>query len=78
MTLAAETGAPIALDGTRKPRGSLTRARIRWVIAVLVLVFAVVIGRLAYLGSVVTDDTIEGRHATRSRRRDRPFLIEMD
>ncbi len=52
--------APIALDGTRKSRGNLTKARIRWVIAALVVVFAIVMGKLIQLGSVVTDQTIEG------------------
>ena len=51
----------IAIDGTRKSRGNLTRARIRWVTVALVLVFAVVMGRLIQLGSVVPDTTIEGR-----------------
>lgn len=59
MALITETS--IALDGTRKSRGNLTKARIRWVIAALVIVFAVVMGRLIQLGTVVTDTTIEGR-----------------
>ena len=61
MALANEAAAPIALVGTRKSRGNLTKARIRWVIAILAIVFAVVMGRLIQLGSVVTDSTIEGR-----------------
>jgi cell division protein FtsI (penicillin-binding protein 3) len=61
MALVTEGLSPIALDGTRKSRGNLTRARIRWVIAVLAVVFAVVGGRLIQLGAVVTDSTIEGR-----------------
>jgi cell division protein FtsI (penicillin-binding protein 3) len=61
MALANESFAPIALDGTRKSRGNLTKARIRWVIAVLGVVFAIVGGRLVQLGAVVTDSTIEGR-----------------
>lgn len=59
--MALITEAPIALDGTRKSRGNLTKARIRWVIAALVVVFGVVMGRLVYLGSIVTDQTIEGQ-----------------
>ena len=51
----------IALDGTRKSRGNLTRARIRWVIAALAIVFAVIMGRLIQIGSVVTDTAIEGQ-----------------
>ena len=50
----------IALQGARKVRGDLTKARIRWVVAVLFLVFAVVAGRLVQLGLVVSDTTIEG------------------
>ena len=57
----AEGFAPIALDGARQARGKLTRARIRWVIAALFAIFAIVAGRLVQLGLVVTDDTIEGR-----------------
>jgi cell division protein FtsI (penicillin-binding protein 3) len=55
------TEATIALDGTRKSRGNLTKARIRWVIAALLVVFGVVMGRLVYLGMIVTDQTIEGQ-----------------
>jgi cell division protein FtsI (penicillin-binding protein 3) len=61
MAVATEGSAPIALVGTRKARGNLTTARIRWVIAVLALAFAVVGGRLVQLGSVVADTTIEGQ-----------------
>ncbi|MGV3490478.1 MAG: peptidoglycan D,D-transpeptidase FtsI family protein [Devosia sp.] len=50
----------ISLDGGRKSRGNLTKARIRWVIAVLVLVFGVVGFRLVQLGATVTDSTIDG------------------
>jgi cell division protein FtsI (penicillin-binding protein 3) len=60
MTAITEFAAGIALDGARKSRGSLTKARIRWVMAVLMLMFAVVAGRLVQLASVTTDTTIEG------------------
>ena len=50
MALLSEGSAPIALDGTRKSRGNLTKARIRWVILALVLVFGTVAGRLIQLG----------------------------
>jgi len=50
----------ISLDGGRKSRGNLTKARIRWVIAALILVFGVVGGRLIQLGTTVSDSTIEG------------------
>lgn len=59
MAIVTETS--IALDGTRKARGNLTKARIHWVMAVLILVFAVVMGRLVYLGSIVTDPAIDGQ-----------------
>ena len=52
---------PIALDGARKVRRHLTKARIRWVIVVLLLIFAAVAGRLVQLGMVVQDNSIEGR-----------------
>ncbi|RYE71841.1 MAG: penicillin-binding protein 2, partial [Hyphomicrobiales bacterium] len=61
MALLSEGAAPIALDGARKSRGNLTKARIRWVILALAIVFATVAGRLIQLGSVVTETTIEGR-----------------
>ncbi|HEY9010368.1 MAG TPA: penicillin-binding protein 2 [Devosia sp.] len=61
MALLSEGAAPIALDGARKSRGNLTKARIRWVIFALVLVFGVVGARLVQLGSVVTETTIEGQ-----------------
>jgi cell division protein FtsI (penicillin-binding protein 3) len=52
---------PIAVDGARKQRRGLTRARIRWVIVVLILMFCTVAGRLIQLGLVVPDTSIEGR-----------------
>ena len=61
MAIISEGSAPIALDGGRKARGNLTKARIRWVIAALAIVFAVVAGKLIQLGTVVVDSTIEGR-----------------
>jgi cell division protein FtsI (penicillin-binding protein 3) len=51
----------IAFDGARKIRRHLTKARIRWVIVALLLIFAVVCGRLVQLGMVVQDNTIEGQ-----------------
>ena len=53
--------APIAFDGTRKVSRYLTKARIRWVIIGLVLIFGAVAGRLVQLGMVVQDNTIEGQ-----------------
>ena len=53
--------APIAFDGARKVRRHLTKARIRWVIAALLLIFGAVAGRLVQLGLVVQDNTIEGQ-----------------
>jgi len=58
MALISE--ASILLDGGRVSRGNLTKARIRWVIAALLLVFAIVAGRLIQLGATITDATIEG------------------
>src|SRR5690606_11372805 len=60
MAITSEDSAPIALDGTRKSRGNLTKARIRWVILALCIGFAVIGGRLVQLGSVVTDSSSEG------------------
>lgn len=51
----------ISFDGARKTRRHLTKARIRWVIVTLVLIFAAVGGRLVQLGMVVQDNTIEGQ-----------------
>jgi cell division protein FtsI (penicillin-binding protein 3) len=61
MAIISEGAAPIALDGGRKARANLTKARIGWVIVGLALVFAVVAGRLVQLGAVITDSTIEGQ-----------------
>lgn len=54
-------GPTISLDGARKARGNLTRARIRWMVLALVLGFGAVGGRLAQLGMIVPDSTIEGQ-----------------
>lgn len=60
MAIITEGAETISLDGGRKARGNLTKARIRWVIVALVLVLGTVGGRLIQLGTVVTDSTIEG------------------
>ncbi|MGV8955497.1 MAG: peptidoglycan D,D-transpeptidase FtsI family protein [Cypionkella sp.] len=61
MAIITEDFAPtIALDGTRKVRGNMTQARIRWVILAIVLGFATVGGRLVQLGMIVPDTSIEG------------------
>jgi cell division protein FtsI (penicillin-binding protein 3) len=51
----------IALDGARKARGTLTRARINWMMIAIVLGFLLVGGRLIQLGMVETDTSIEGQ-----------------
>ncbi len=56
-----DLGSTIALDGARKARGNLTRARIRWMVVAMVLGFTMVGGRLVQLGFVETDSTIEGQ-----------------
>jgi cell division protein FtsI (penicillin-binding protein 3) len=61
MAALAEGNGPISLDGSRKARRSLTKARIRWVIAALILVFGAVSARLVQLGLVEQDNTIEGQ-----------------
>jgi len=61
MASVTEGFAPIALEGGQKARGNLTKARIRWVIAALLVVFGIVGGRLVQLGTVVQDSTIEGQ-----------------
>ncbi len=61
MTLTADFGSTISIDGARKARGTLTRARIRWMMVALVLGFGLVGGRLIQLGMVVKDQTIEGQ-----------------
>lgn len=62
MAIANEDfGRTIALEGSRKVRGNLTQARIRWMILALVLGFGLVGGRLVQLGMVVPDTTIEGQ-----------------
>lgn len=61
MAIITEGSAPIALDGGRKARGNLTKARIRWAIAALAIVFGIVGAKLIQVGTVVVDSTIEGR-----------------
>ncbi|HEX4298547.1 MAG TPA: penicillin-binding protein 2 [Devosia sp.] len=61
MAAIEEGSLPIAVDGARKLRGHLTRLRIRWVILILLAMFAAVAGRLIQLGMVVKENTIEGR-----------------
>jgi cell division protein FtsI (penicillin-binding protein 3) len=61
MTAIGEAGMTIALEGARKTRRHLTKARIRWVIVALVLMFGAVAGRLVQLGLVEQDNTIEGQ-----------------
>ncbi len=51
----------ITLEGARKQRGTLTQARIRWMMLAIVIGFALVGGRLVQLGMVETDQTIEGQ-----------------
>ncbi|MDB5527694.1 MAG: penicillin-binding protein 2 [Devosia sp.] len=61
MAITADDFAPtIALDGTRKVRGNMTQARLRWVILAIVLGFATVGGRLVQLGMIQPDNSIEG------------------
>jgi cell division protein FtsI (penicillin-binding protein 3) len=61
MAALTEAGDSIALDGARKLRRNLTKARIRWVIAALILIFGAVAARLVQLGLVEQDNTIEGQ-----------------
>ena len=61
MAVTAEFGSTISLDGARKARGTLTQARIRWMIFALVLGFSLVGGRLVQLGLVESDQSIEGQ-----------------
>jgi len=58
MALISETS--ILLDGGRVSRSNLTKARIRWVIVALLLVFATVTGRLIQIGATITDSSIDG------------------
>src|SRR5690606_11427647 len=62
MAIANEGFSPIiSLDGARKQRGSLTQARIRWMILGLFIGFGLVGGRLVQLGMMETDQRIEGQ-----------------
>ncbi len=61
MAMITEPNPTITLEGARISRGNLTRARIRWVILALLIMFGIVGGRLIQLGSVVADSTIEGQ-----------------
>lgn len=61
MAIAEDFTPTISIEGSRKARGNLTQARIRWMILAIVLGFALVGGRLVQLGMVETDTTIEGQ-----------------
>lgn len=62
MALASDVFSPtISLEGSRKQRGNLTQARIRWMMLALVVGFGLVGGRLVQLGMVEADQTIEGQ-----------------
>lgn len=62
MALASDIFSPtISLEGSRKQRGNLTQARIRWMMLALVVGFGLVGGRLVQLGMVEADQTIEGQ-----------------
>jgi cell division protein FtsI (penicillin-binding protein 3) len=62
MALLSEDSVPtISLVGTRKARGSLTQARIRWMVLALLMGFGLVGGRLMQLGLTETDSSIEGQ-----------------
>ncbi len=60
MAIITESGNPIALDGVSRARAALTKARIRWVVVALVVVFSIVTWKLVDLGSTVADTSIEG------------------
>lgn len=51
----------IALDGARKARGTLTRTRIRVLMAFLILAFMLIVVKLVTLGGTDTNAEIEGR-----------------
>ena len=56
--MSAITPETISIDGTRKARGNLTGARIRWAMAFVLIVFSVMFGRLIWLGNIELDTTI--------------------
>jgi cell division protein FtsI (penicillin-binding protein 3) len=61
MAIVTDANPAIALQGAGKQRGSLTRARIRWMVALIAIGFLLVGGRLVQLGLVETDTRIEGQ-----------------
>lgn len=61
MSAIASNDVTISLDGARKSRGNLTSARIRWAMFFVFMVFAVMAGRLVWLGNIELDTTIEGQ-----------------
>jgi cell division protein FtsI (penicillin-binding protein 3) len=61
MAIVTDANPAIALQGAGKQRGSLTRARIRWMVALITIGFLLVGGRLVQLGLVETDTRIEGQ-----------------
>lgn len=61
MSAIASNDVTISLDGARKSRGNLTSARIRWAMFFVFVVFAIMAGRLVWLGNIELDTTIEGQ-----------------
>ncbi|WP_245958417.1 peptidoglycan D,D-transpeptidase FtsI family protein [Pelagibacterium sediminicola] len=61
MSAVSSTGPTISIEGSRKARGNLTQRRIRWAMAFVAIVFAVMGARLVTLANVEVDTTIEGR-----------------
>ncbi|MFT6659009.1 MAG: cell division protein FtsI (penicillin-binding protein 3) [Maritalea sp.] len=54
-------GSSIAIDGARKSRGHMTKSRIRLTIALVMVVFAIVAGRLVMLGIGEVDEVTLGQ-----------------
>jgi cell division protein FtsI (penicillin-binding protein 3) len=62
VAIVTEAGAAaIALQGSNKQRANLTKARIRWMVALITMGFLLVGGRLVQLGLVESDTSIEGQ-----------------
>ena len=73
---AIDTSDLLALNGTRRWRAQLTRVRIRWVIALLLLLFAVIVVRLVQLARTPTQVlSIEGQTKDRITS-SRPAIVD--
>ncbi|MGJ8528145.1 peptidoglycan D,D-transpeptidase FtsI family protein [Maritalea sp.] len=70
-----DMGVPISIDGARKSRGHMTRSRIRLSLALAMVLFSIVAGRLVMLATVEVDQVSQGQ-ARPALTATRPTLLD--